>query len=200
MRSSCLNATACRRCGRHSVLEAIVVIDLLDERIASLDGELLPLARADRRAALLETIPGVGPLLGLTLAVEIGDGARFPTARKLVGYSGLSPRVKQSGESSRTGKLSRSGSSPLRWAAVEAAQRAWRESNPWHGLYVDVKRRTGKANPAKSAVARKILIAAWHVLAREQPFKPCRSRGTAPVPASSQKPLGMPPVRWTRGD
>jgi transposase len=100
------------------------VIDFLDERIAPLDAELLPLARADQRVVLLQTIPGVGPLLGLSLAVAIGDVARFASAQKLVGYSGLTPRVRQSGESSRTGRLSRSGSRLLRWAAVEAAQSA----------------------------------------------------------------------------
>jgi transposase len=144
----------------------------------------LPLARADARVQLLETIPGVAAILGLTFAVEIGEVARFPAARKLVGYSGLTPRIYQSGESSRTGRLSKAGSATLRWAAVEAAQHAWRESNPWHRLYVDVKRRTGKTNAAKSAVARKVLIAAWHVLSRQQPFKPHH-----PVPASSPQPL-----------
>ena len=50
------------------------------------------------------TIPGVAELLGLTIAAEIGDIARFPTARKLVGYSGLTPEIKQSGQSSRIGR------------------------------------------------------------------------------------------------
>ena len=75
----------------------------------------------------------------------------------------------------------------LRWAAIEAAQQAWRPNNPWHQLYLDVKQRCGgKGNPAKAAVARKVLIAAWHVLALHQPFNPSRPRGAdAPVPASS---------------
>jgi transposase len=64
---------------RRSVAEALDVIDLLDERIAPLDRELGPLARADRRVALLSTIPGIGPVLGLTIAAEIGDIARFAT-------------------------------------------------------------------------------------------------------------------------
>jgi transposase len=171
---------------RRSVAEALAVVDWLDERLAPLERELGPLARADRRVALLVSIPGVAELLGLTLAVEIGDVARFPEARKLVGYSGLTPRVMQSGQSSRTGKLSKSGSRLLRWAAIEAAQQAWRPANPWHRLYLDVKARSGgKTNPAKAAVARKVLIAAWHVLALEQPFKPSRPCG-ANVPASSR--------------
>jgi hypothetical protein len=45
--------------------------------------------------------------------------------------------------------------------------------------------RRGKANPAKAAVARKVLIAAWHVLARDEPFKSSAPRATASVPASS---------------
>src|SRR5215218_721526 len=115
-------------------------------------------ARRDERAKLLMTIPGVAELLALTLAAEIGDISRFPSARKLVGYAGLGPRVKQSGQSSHTGRLSKAGPATLRWAAVEASQHAWRPTNPWHRLYTDIKRRHGKANPAKSAVARKVLI------------------------------------------
>ena len=133
---------------RRSVAEALAVIELLDERIAPLDRELGPLARADRRVALLSTIPGLGPVLGLTIAAELGDVARFASARELIGYSGLAPRVKQSGQRSRSGERSKSGSRTLRFAAVEAAQGAWRETNPWHRLYSDVKARTGKANPA----------------------------------------------------
>jgi hypothetical protein len=84
--------------------------------------------------------------------------------------------------------LSKEGSKTLRWAAVEVAQQAWREGNPWHELYRDVAKRQGKTNAGKAAVARKVLIAAWHVLSREQPFKPCRPRdgGADPVPASSR--------------
>lgn len=117
---------------RRSVGEALAVIDLLDERIAPLDAELLPLARADRRVELLDTIPWIGTLLGLTIATEIGQVARFASPRKLIGYAGLAPKVHQSGDSSRSGELSKAGSRALRWAAVEAAQGAWRETNPWH--------------------------------------------------------------------
>jgi transposase len=171
---------------RRSVLEALAVIDWLDERLAPLERELGPLARADTRVVLLETIPGIGPLLGLTIATEIGDIARFASAGKLIGYAGLAPKIKQSGQSSRTGPLSKAGSKALRWAAVEAAQQAWRETNPWHQLYRDVAKRQGKTNAGKAAVARKVLIAAWHVLSLQQPFKPCRRHGGAdPVPASS---------------
>ena len=122
-------------------------------------------------SALLATMPGIGPLLGLTFAAEIGEVSRFRSPGKLIGYAGLAPRVSQSGERSATGALSKAGSRTLRWAAVEAANQAWRPANPWHGHYLRVSARHGK-NPAKSSVARKLLIAAWHMLSRDEPFKP----------------------------
>lgn len=171
---------------RRSVAESVAVVDALDERLAPLERELRPLAQVDERVRLLVTIPGVGELLGLTIAVAIGDVARFPSARKLVGYSGLTPRVHQSGERSRTGKLSKAGSKLLRWAAIEAAQQCWRPTSPWNHLYLDKARAGGEGNPAKAAVGRKVLIAAWHVLSLGEPFKISRPRGaTSPVPASS---------------
>jgi transposase len=66
---------------RRSIGEALTVIDLLDLRIAPLEVELATLARADERVALLRTVPGVGDLLGLTIATEIGDVAREAARR-----------------------------------------------------------------------------------------------------------------------
>ena len=126
-----------------------------DGRVLRSRHELAPIARSDPRAQLLHTIPGVGPLISLTFASEIGDVSRFSSASKLVGYAGLAPRISQSGERSATGRLSKAGSRTLRWAAVEAANQAWRPSNPFHEHYRRLAARHGK-NPAKSSVARKL--------------------------------------------
>ena len=171
---------------QRSIEEALAIVDVFDRRIAPLETELTPIARASRDVQLLTTIPGVGELLALTLAAEIGDVSRFPSPRKLVGYAGMAPGVNQSGDRTKTGlPLSKAGSKTLRWAAVEAAQHAWRPSNPWHQLYTDLSKRSGR-NDAKSAVARKILTATWHMLSLQQPFKPSRRRsGNTTAPASS---------------
>ena len=95
---------------------------------------------------------------------------------------GLAPRISQSGERSATGRLSKAGSRTLRWAAVEAANQAWRPTNPFHEHYRRLAARHGK-NPAKSAVARKLLICSWHMLSRGQVFQPTRST-TAPASSS----------------
>ncbi|HSD23244.1 MAG TPA: hypothetical protein VLB79_02855 [Solirubrobacterales bacterium] len=87
-------------------------------------------------------------------------------------------RISPSGGRSAIGALSKAGSRTLRWAAVEAADQAWRPSNPWHGHYRRISARHGK-NPAKSAVARKLVIAAWHMLSRQQPFNPPTSANSS---------------------
>jgi transposase len=172
-----------------SITTLLAVIDDLDRQITPIERELRPIAHSNEQVRLLMSIPGIAELLRLTLVAEIGDISRFPTARKLVGCSGLTPTIKQSGQSSRTGRISKAGPNTLRWAAVEAAQHASRPSSPWHRLYTETKRRHGKSNPAKAGVAHKVLIACWHVLSLNQPFKPSASSATDHVPASSSTRL-----------
>jgi transposase len=176
---------------RRSISECLALIDFLDAQLEPLDAELRPLAKADPRAVLLDTIPGVAELLALTIAVEVGEISRFASPAKLVSYGRLAPRVRQSGEARpRSGPLTKSGSRLLGWAAVEAAQQAWRETNPWHQLYLDLSGRSGNHNSAKAAAARKILVAACHMLSRNEPFNPApRSTGGTSVPASSRLAL-----------
>jgi transposase len=100
---------------RASIAELLELAAEMDRRITPIDRELAPLARSDQRVRLLSTIPGVGPLLGLTFAAEIGEVSRFRSPGKLIAYAGLAPRVSQSGERSQTGALSKAGSRTLRW-------------------------------------------------------------------------------------
>ena len=176
---------------RQSVREALQAIDYLDERVAELDAVLRPLAREDERARLLATIPGVGPLLALTIACTVGDVSRFGSASQLVGYSGLVPRVYQSGESSRTGRLSKAGSPLLRWAAVEAAQHAWRPQNPCHRLYV--RRRPPPARTRERSQSGGRAQGPDRGLARALPqrtIQACCPRGSADRPGKLQPAHG----------
>jgi transposase len=72
-------------------------------------------------AGLRLTVPGIGWVLAFTIASEIGDISRFPSAKKLCGYTGLCPRVHQCGESDRRGPLTKQGPMYLRWAMLESA-------------------------------------------------------------------------------
>ena len=70
--------------------------------------------------------PGIAWVLGYTIAAEIGDIHRFASPKKLCGYTGLCPRVHQSGAKDRRGHLTHAGPRYLRWALIEAAQHACR--------------------------------------------------------------------------
>lgn len=70
---------------------------------------------------LLMTIPGVGPILGPVIGLEIGNVARFPRAEQLASYAGLVPRLSQSGEHVRLDGTARQVNQYLKWAFVEAA-------------------------------------------------------------------------------
>jgi transposase len=133
------------------------VINDLDAQLRPLEQELRPHARQDPRVRLLMTIPGVAEILGLTLASEIGEISRFPSARQLVGYSGLTPTIKQSGTSNRTGRISKAGPDTLRWAAVEAAAQAL--NGCWRASTCQAAMSTLRATAAFAG-----LLLAWRVL------------------------------------
>jgi transposase len=157
-----------------TVQASLRLIDELEREIGACESELRRLGAAHRYVPLLRTVPGIGSILAYTIAAEIGDIARFPSARKLVGYSGLCPRVYQSGHSDRRGPLAKQGPKYLRWALVEAALHA-RTHPAYRERYERTKRRLGKQRGAKVAqvdLARRLAEAIWHMLSRRQPFAP----------------------------
>jgi transposase len=130
-------------------------IDLLEEA-------MLALAVHDERVVLLLQLPGVGLISALTLLAAIGDISRFPLAKKLVGYSGLGARVHDSGQTRRTGRITKAGRREIRAAIIEIAHTAARTHPHWQEL-ARLEPRLGK-NKAIVAIARKLLVAVWRIL------------------------------------
>jgi len=157
-----------------NVQASLRLIDELDREIDDCEHELRRLGADHRYVPLLCTVPGISWVLAYTIAAELGDIARFPTPRKLTGYSGLCPRVYQSGESDRRGPLSKQGPKYLRWALVEASTHAC--THPaYRDRYLRTRTRLGKQRGAKVAqvdLARRLAEAIWHMLSRNQPFAP----------------------------
>ena len=98
----------------------------------------------------------------------IGDISRFESAKQLVGYAGLGAGVHDSGKEHIEKRITKSGRKELRWALVEAAWRAIRISPYWKEEYEKHLRRMRKPNQAIVAIARKLLVAVWHVLTKEE--------------------------------
>jgi transposase len=157
-----------------TVAASLHLIDELDRELAACETELRRLGADHRYVPLLLTVPGIGWVLAYTIAAEIGDIDRFPSPPKLAGYTGLCPRVYQSGESDRRGPLAKQGPRYLRWALVEAATHAC--THPaYRDRYQRTKTRLGKQRGAKVAqvdLARRLAEAIWHMLTRNQPFAP----------------------------
>jgi transposase len=153
---------------------ALRLIDELEREISECERELRRLGADHRYVPLLLTVPGIGWVLAYTIAAEIGDIARFPSPRKLAGYTGLCPRVYQSGERDLRGPLAKQGPKYLRWALVEAATHACTAAL-YRDRYQQTKARIGKQRGAKVAqidLARRLAEAIWHMLSRGQPFAP----------------------------
>ena len=163
------------------VTAALRLIDSLDAEIDGCEAALRTAGADHPYVPLLTTAPGIGPVLGYTIAAEIGDIARFPTAKKLVGYTGLCPIVRQSGRKDHRDSLAKNGPKYLRWALIEAATHAARHP-AYAARYQRTKTRLGRQRGARIArvdLARRLTEAIWYMLTTSQPF----------APAGAAKPL-----------
>ena len=151
---------------RELVTDALAVIDGLVPLIERIDGELRQHAKADPRVKVLTELPGVGQFTALVMLAEIGDITRFPSARKLASWAGLTPTVRGSDLHVRHGHISKQGSAWLRWVMNQAAQTAKR-SPEFAATYSGIAKRRGK-KIATIAISRKLLTRAWHLLSEMQ--------------------------------
>jgi transposase len=159
---------------RSTIDASLYMIDYLEAEITAIEHELRTGEADHPYVPLLLTVPGIGHVLAFTIASEIGDITRFPTANKLVGYTGLCPIVRQSGDSDRRGPISKQGPKYLRWALLEATMHALRHE-AYQERYQRNKQRLGRQRGAKVAqldIARKLAEAIWHMLTTNQPFNP----------------------------
>jgi transposase len=151
-------------------------IDELEAEIDACEVDLRAMGADHPYVALLRTAPGIGWVLGYTIAAEIGEIERFASPKKLVGYTGLCPLVRQSGGRDDRGPLAKNGPKYLRWALIEAATHAARHP-AYRDRYERTKRRLGRQRGSKVArvdVARELATAIWHMLSKNQPFAPGR--------------------------
>ena len=157
-------------------------VDELDREIAACEADLRRMGADHPYVPLLMTAPGIAWVLGYTIAAEIGDIGRFASPKKLTGYSGLCPLVRQSGRRDDRGPLAKNGPRYLRWALIEAATHAARHP-AYRERYQRTAKRLGRQRGSKVArveVARELAGAIWHMLTKAEPFT---APGRPPVSA-----------------
>ena len=123
------------------------------------------LARLDR----LMSIPGVNLVTGAGILAAIGDVSRFPDKKKLAAYFGVVPSVRQSGDSSRNGRITKQGCAEARWLLIEAAEALRKAPGPMRALFTRVRRRSNH-NVAVVAVSRKLAELAHHLLTHDEDY------------------------------
>jgi transposase len=156
------------------ITASVMLIDDLERQIGEINRRLRAGHADHPYIPLLISAPGIGWVLAFTIAAEIGEIERFPSPEKLTGYTGLCPRVNQSGDSDRRGPLSKHGPRYLRWALIEATMHALNHP-AYRERYQRNKRRLGKQRGAKVAqvdIARRLAHAIWHMLTRNERFAP----------------------------
>ncbi len=157
---------------RFILTELLTQIDSLDETLERFDEQIEQACRPFEEAvALLDTIPGVGRETAELLVSEIGtDMSRFPTAKHLAAWAGVAPGNHESAGKRRSGKT-RKGDEHLRWGLTQAAHAAGHTKNNYlSAQFHRLVRRRGKKK-AVIAVAHSILIMAYHMLKRKEPYR-----------------------------
>jgi transposase len=141
----------------------------VEQQLADVEAELNRLSTTEpwvTSMPYLMQLPGVGLLTALTVLAAIGDVTRFESAKKLVGYAGLGASVHDSGLTHRTGRITKTGRRDLRHVLVEAAWAAVEHHPYWKAEFARLAHRMVE-NKAVVAVARRLLVAIWHVLTEQ---------------------------------
>jgi len=148
------------------------IVEFLEDQKASIDQKLAVMSNSQPWAddiVFLMQIPGFGIIFSMIVLSAIGDISRFERAKKLVGYAGLGAGVHDSGEKHQDKPITKAGRKELRWAMVEVAWGAVRSDPYWKAQYNRLSK-FKHPNKAIVAIARRLLVAVWHILTKRDPY------------------------------
>lgn len=151
---------------RTRIRSDLATLTFAQQQIAGLEDGFVTEAAQDARMPLLIQLAGISLITALTLLAAIDTIDRFPRPSQLVGYAGLGAHVHDSGQTHRTGGITKEGRRDLRTAVIEAAHNAAQHHPHWQAELARLEPRLGY-NKAIVAIARKLLVAVWYVLTQE---------------------------------
>jgi len=159
----------------------LIVRRVLREQIGILHRRLLAIVRNDEVCRRLMTVPGVGPVVALTYRATVDVPARFRKSKSVGAVFGLTCSRYQSGESERSGRISRCGDEMMRVMLYEAAQVMLTRTNKWSWLKawaMQIARRRGKKR-AIVALARRLAVIMHRIWVDGTEFRWTRDLATA---------------------
>ena len=157
-----------------AIAEALISVRaVLLDQFNAFEKRVRAMSRSDARARLLTSTPAVGPVVALTYASAIDDPARFKSSKQVGPHFGLTPKKYQSGQTDRSGRISKIGDAAVREALYQAAHimltkpiKGCTELKSWA---MRIARRAGMRK-AKVALARKLAVILHRMLANATPF------------------------------
>jgi transposase len=160
---------------RWTLEQMLCLVDGLRQQIGQFEQRLKRLAEITPDMQRLMSLPGVGVILAATIALEIGEVERFPSAEHLAAYAGTTPRVHSSGGHTRYGRTRPDVNRYLKWAFAEAANSVAVNHTRCpdrhvSGLYRQLRQRKGHSK-AIGAVARHLAEATFYLLSRQESYR-----------------------------
>ena len=156
--------------------EQITLIDHHTDSITKIERHILSVAGDWPAYQRVQELPGIGKILGLTIALETGDAKRFPDAGHFASYCRCVKSLRQSNGRKKGENNRKCGNKHLAWAFVEAAHFACRHDERCRRFFDRKKQQTNPIIATKS-LACKLAKAAWHVMAEDVPYDATRVFG-----------------------
>lgn len=168
--------------------QLLVQWELWDKQLENLETEIRQRQSQSNAAAIVATIPGAGAYGSLALASRIGSIERFPHARSLPNYWGLTPRSNNSGDATRRlGSITKEGSALARFILAQMVLHVLRRDPRMKEWYRRIKKRRG-AKIARVAAMRRLATIIWHMLRHQQPYRPGRNNSEENDPRCGCQP------------
>jgi transposase len=167
LRSGVPEALPLGRLEKVNVQSDLETLQFAEKQLMQLTSMMAKIANQNEEVTRLLQLPGFGVVTAITVWAAIGDIQRFADAQHLVDYAGLGTKVHDSGMISRSGRITKAGRRDLRVVLIEAAQVAANSHPHWKAELARLEPRLGR-NKAIVAVARKLLVAVWYILAQHK--------------------------------
>ncbi|HLB36055.1 MAG TPA: IS110 family transposase [Gemmatimonadales bacterium] len=157
---------------RHLIAPLVALLPSVEQSIAQAERKLEALCAREPAVALLQTAPGVGPVVAAAVVAVVDDPKRFRNAHQVESYVGLVPAENTSGKR-RLGSITKQGNGYLRALLVQAAWTVLRnrQADPLKEWGQGILSRRGKGNAAV-AVARRLLGVLWAMWKRNTVYDP----------------------------
>ncbi len=143
-------------CDRLEMDQYVDIIEMLNLKREEAQERIEELAGDDPAIRLVMTMPGMAHFNSTGFVAEMGDIRRFPSGDKLASYFGLTPSIYQSGETCRTGRITKRGTRHGRWIMIQAANNAVQHDKLLGKMYQKLAPKVGH-NKAVAAVARRMV-------------------------------------------